>query len=60
MQQYTEVLNVKISKTQKRTLDKIKERGFKVSNFVRQAIKEKIKRDHADLQPKPKQDYSPF
>ena len=41
MQQYSEDLNVKISKTQKKTLDKIEERGFKVSNFVRQAIKEK-------------------
>lgn len=57
---YSEVYVLKISKTQKQTLQKIKERGFVVSKFVREAIQEKIQREHAQLQPKPKQDYSPF
>lgn len=52
MHKYTEVLNVKISKTQKQTLDKIKDRGFKVSDFVRNAIKEKIQREYNYLQVK--------
>lgn len=60
MQKYSEVYVLKISKEQKETLTKIKERGFVVSKFVRQAIKEKIQRDHADLKPKPKKEYCPF
>lgn len=52
MHKYTEVLNVKISQTQKQTLDKIKDRGFKVSDFVRNAIKEKIQREYNHLQVK--------
>ena len=57
---YSEVYVLKISKTQKQTLQKIKQRGFVVAKFVREAIQEKIQREHAQLQPKPKQDYSPF
>ena len=57
---YSEVYVLKISKTQKQTLQKIKERGFVVQKFVREAIKEKIKREHADLQPKPQKEYCPF
>lgn len=54
MHKYSEVLNVKISQTQKQTLDKIKDRGFKVSDFVRDAIKEKIQREYDHLQVKEK------
>lgn len=57
---YTEVYVLKISKEQKQTLEKIKERGFVVSKFVRQAIKEKINREHKDLKPKPKKEILPF
>lgn len=57
---YSEVFVLKISKTQKQTLQKIKQRGFVVQKFVREAIKEKISREHADLQPKPKKEYCPF
>lgn len=57
---YTEVFVLKITKEQKQTLDKIKERGFVVSKFVREAIKEKINREHQDLKPKPKKEYCPF
>ena len=49
---YTEVFTLKISSTQKRTLEKLKSRNIKVSDFVRKAIAEKIKRDYAELQEK--------
>lgn len=51
---YTEVFTLKISSTQKRTLEKLKSRNIKVSDFVRKAISEKIKRYYAELQDKPK------
>ena len=35
-------------------------RFIKVSDFVRKAISEKIKRDYAELQDKPKKEYCPF
>ena len=57
---YTEVFTLKISSTQKRTLEKLKSRNIKVSDFVRKAIAEKIKRDYAELQEKPKKEYCPF
>ena len=57
---YTEVFTLKITSTQKRTLEKLKSRNIKVSDFVRKAIAEKIKRDYAELQDKPKKEYCPF
>ena len=54
---YTEVFTLKISSTQKRTLEKLKSRNIKVSDFVRKAISEKIKRDYVELQDKPKKEY---
>ena len=57
---YTEVFTLKISSTQKRTLDKLKSRNIKVSDFVRKAISEKIRRDYAELQDKPKDEFCPF
>ena len=57
---YTEVFTLKISSTQKRTLEKLKSRNINVSDFVRKAIAEKIKRDYAELQDKPKKEYCPF
>lgn len=57
---YTEVYVLKISEQQKQTLDKIKERGFVVQKFVREAIKEKIKREHKELERKPKKEKLPF
>jgi hypothetical protein len=46
---YSEVLTLKISKTQKLTLEKLKVRRVKVSEFIRIAIKEKIERDYQEL-----------
>ena len=57
---YTEVFTLKISKVQKQTLDKLKQRDFKVSDFVRKAIAEKIQRDYKELKPKPKKEFCPF
>ena len=57
---YTEVFIFIFSSTQKRTLEKLKSRNIKVSDFVRKAISEKIKRDYAELQDKPKKEYCPF
>ena len=57
---YTEVFTLKISSTQKRTLEKLKSRNIKVSDFVRKAIAEKIQRDYKELQEKPKKEYCPF
>ena len=57
---YTEVFTLKISATQKRTLDKLKSRNIKVSDFVRKAITEKINRDYEELKEKPKKEYCPF
>ncbi len=57
---YTEVFTLKISSTQKRTLEKLKSRNIKVSDFVRKAIAEKIQRDYSELQDKPKKEYCPF
>lgn len=57
---YTEVFTLKISATQKRTLEKLKCRNIKISDFVRKAIAEKINRDYQDLKEKPKKEYCPF
>ena len=46
---YTEVFTLKISSTQKRTLEKLKSRNIKVSDFVRKAISEKIKLNKSNL-----------
>ena len=57
---YTEVFTLKISSTQKRTLEKLKSRNIKVSSFVRKAIAEKINREYENLKEKPKKEYCPF
>lgn len=56
MQQFTEVITLKISTTQKQTLSKLKLRKIKVSHFIRLAIKEKLQRDAKELIEKPKTD----
>ena len=60
MEIYTEVITLKITKVQKQTLDKLRNRKVKVSHFVRQAIKEKIDRDALELIDKSKVEYCPF
>lgn len=60
MQIYTEQMSLKISATQKQTLSKLEERNIKVSQFIRDAIKEKLQRDCKDLVVKPKKIVIPF
>jgi hypothetical protein len=57
---YSEVLTLKISKTQKLTLGKLKVRRVKVSEFIRIAIKEKIERDYQELKIKEPKIKCPF
>jgi len=60
MEQYTEVTTVKLSKVQKQTLGKLRDRKIKVSQFIRDAISEKLVRDASELIIKPKKEYCPF
>jgi post-segregation antitoxin (ccd killing protein) len=57
---FTEKITLKITSTQKQTLDKLKARNIRVSDFIRKAISEKIKRDAKELEVKPKKEYTPF
>ena len=45
----TEILNIRISKNQKQTLDKLKGYNVNVAQFVRSAIKEKLQRDKIEI-----------
>ncbi len=49
MQKYTEIQTLKISLIQKQTLNKMKQNKVCISNFIRNAIKEKIQREYAEL-----------
>jgi len=60
MELYTEVITVKISKVQHQTLGKLRGRKIKVSQFIRDATSEKIKRDAKELEVKPKKVQIPF
>ena len=57
---FTEIITLKITTIQKQTLDKLRDRNIKVSDFIRKAIAEKIKRDAKELIKKPKKEYCPF
>jgi capsular polysaccharide biosynthesis protein len=49
MQINTEIINIRITKEQKQTLDKLKGYNVNVAQFVRNAIKEKIKKDYKSI-----------
>jgi post-segregation antitoxin (ccd killing protein) len=51
---------LRISEKQHNTLLKLKSYKVDVSEFIRTAIKEKIKRDYAELLPKKQIEYCPF
>lgn len=57
---YTEVVVLKITPIQKQTLNKLKSRKIRVSEFIRKAISEKINRDAKELEFKPKKQFTPF
>jgi hypothetical protein len=56
---YTEIVTLKVTPLQKKTLDKLKSKNYKVSEFIRQSIKEKLERDKHEIL-KPKAEYCPF
>lgn len=60
MQKYSEIHTVRISKIQKETLRKLKQRGYNVNQFIRIAIQEKIQKDYKELIQKSKKEYCPF
>lgn len=60
MEQYTEVTTIKLSKVQKQTLGKLRDRKIKVSQFIRDAISEKLQRDASELIVKPPKVFIPF
>ena len=51
---------IRVSETQYKTLQKMKSYNIDVGNFIREAIKEKIKREYSDLIPKPENFKCPF
>lgn len=57
---YSKVKVIKITETQYKTLKKMESYNVKVSDFIRDAIKEKIERDYNDLVQKKKKEYCPF
>lgn len=60
MKNYTKTKVIRISETQHKTLQKMKSYNVDLSEFIRQAIKEKIKREYSNLLPKFKKEYCPF
>lgn len=56
----TKTKAIRISETQLQTLLKMKFYNVDVGKFIRDAISEKIKREYADLIPKPKTQDCPF
>jgi len=60
MEQYTEVTTIKLSKVQKQTLGKLRDRKIKVSQFIRDAISEKLQRDASELIVNPVKIKCPF
>lgn len=60
MKNYTKTKVIRISEIQLQTLQKLKSYNVDVGNFIRSAIKEKIKREYSDLLPKPKKTFIPF
>ena len=54
MKLYTKTKVIRISESQHKTLQKMKSYKVDVGHFIREAIKEKIKRDYQDLIPKEK------
>jgi hypothetical protein len=55
MKTNTCIFTLKISEVQKATLDKLRSKKIKVSQFVRDAISEKIQREYLQLIEKPKE-----
>ena len=57
---YTKVKVIKITEIQHKTLKKLDSYQINVSQFIRDAISEKIKREYSELIPKPIKFKIPF
>lgn len=57
---YNKPRTIKFSDIQDSTLNKLASYKINVAQFIREAVKEKIKREYKDLLPKPKKEYCPF
>jgi hypothetical protein len=60
MQQYTELKTIRLSKQQAKTLSIIESKGVNISQFIRLAIKDKIKRDWKKIKEPKNNDICPF
>lgn len=60
MKNYTKTKVIRISETQHKTLIKMKSYNIDVGKFIRDAIAEKIKKEHKNLVPKLKKIHIPF
>ena len=60
MIKYTKTKSLKITDIQDNTLKKLDSLGINVAKFIRDAIAEKLQREHQNLMPKPKKQYCPF
>lgn len=57
---YNKPRTIKFSEVQDNTLNKLASYNINVAQFIRDAVKEKIKREYNDLLPKHKKEYCPF
>ena len=60
MKKYTQRQVVMISEVQKESLETLKAYNVNISQFVRQAIKEKLKKDWKGIKEKKNKEYCPF
>ena len=60
MIKYTKVKVLKITEQQDKTLKKLKSYKINVADFIRDAIAEKINREHENLKPKKEKVICPF
>jgi len=60
MQKHPKTKVIRISENQLLTLQKMKSYNVDVGQFIRDSIAEKIKKEYANLIPKPKKEYCPF
>ena len=60
MKQYTERQVTMISKTQSKSLSILKTYNVNISQFIRQAIKEKLQRDWKSIKEEKNKEFCPF
>lgn len=59
MKRYTKTKVIRITETQHKTLQRMKELNVDVGRFIRDTISEKIQREKIEIL-KPKKEYCPF